>query len=180
MAETSFNEHVVQYSKEYSLCAGCNSCEAVCALVHDGVNGPGHNRLFLRRGDTLDMTCVIYTCQHCADHPCYEACPKKGQATCLDRAGIVYIDEEECIGCGKCVKACRFDPPRINMARAHARKEWRAKKCDLCRTRPEGPACVQYCPVRCLGLDTAVGAAIEDPEVTEKVVLGEIAGGGIL
>ncbi|MGI6033179.1 MAG: 4Fe-4S dicluster domain-containing protein [Coriobacteriales bacterium] len=180
MDEFKCNEHVVQYSRGYSLCAGCNSCEAVCSLTHDGINGPTRNRLFVKRGDTLDMTCEILTCQQCDDHPCYEACPKKDSAFCIDENGISYINEENCIGCGLCVKACRFEVPRINMARDKVRKKWRAKKCDLCRTRPEGPACVQYCPVRCLGVDTAHQEDVVDPEVTEKVTLGEIAGAGEL
>lgn len=180
MAVTGFGRHIVQYSPEYSLCAGCNSCEAVCALLHDGVVSPSHNRLFVKRGDSLNIVCTLLTCQHCDDHPCYEACPKKDVAMKIDEEGIVYIDEDGCIGCGMCIKACKFDPPRINLAKGATRKEWKAKKCDLCRTRPEGPACVQYCPSQCLGVDTATGADVVDPEVTEKVVLGEIVGGGEL
>lgn len=85
----------------------------------------------------------------------------------LDEQGYAYIVEEECVGCGMCIKACRFDPPRINMAMHPERKKWCAKKCDMCRNRPEGPACVQYCPSVCLGIDTAVGADIVDPEQVE-------------
>ena len=25
-------------------------------------------------------------------------------------------------------------------------------KCDLCRGNPEGPQCIKWCPVRCIGL----------------------------
>lgn len=159
-----FNKHVVQYSPNYSLCANCSSCEIVCALVHDGVSSPSHNRLVVAHGDSLSMVAQVVTCQQCEDHPCYEACPKKDEAMCIDENGIVYINEEHCIGCGKCIEACRFDVPRINMAKGASRKEWKAKKCDMCRNRPEGPACVQYCPVRCLGIDTATGADVKDPE----------------
>jgi Fe-S-cluster-containing hydrogenase component 2 len=28
----------------------------------------------------------------------------------------------------------------------------KSKKCDLCRTRAEGPACVQYCQVACISV----------------------------
>jgi Fe-S-cluster-containing hydrogenase component 2 len=71
---------------------------------------------------------------------------------CIDENNIVYINEEHCIGCGLCVKACVFDPPRINLVKSADKTLRKAKKCDLCRTRPEGPACVQWCPVRCIGL----------------------------
>ena len=123
------------------------------------------------------MVCHIVTCQHCLDHPCYESCPKQDEAMCIDENGIVYVNEDECIGCGKCVSACRFEQPRINMMNAEKKKHRKAKKCDLCRTRPEGPACVQYCPVRCLGLDTAAQEDVVDPEVTEKLVLNTSVGG---
>lgn len=172
--QRTYGPHVVQYSPEYSFCAGCSSCEAVCSLVHDGVVGPTYHRLFLARGGTRDMVCHVLTCQHCLDHPCYDACPKKDKAMRVDENGITYIDESECIGCGKCLKACRFDPPRINLAKHRDRKKWRAKKCDLCRTRPEGPACVEYCPVRCLGIDTAPEGMVVDPEITEEIKLNNL------
>lgn len=168
-----FGNHIVQYSSEYSLCAGCTSCELVCSLIHDGVTSPSYNRIFLQRGGTRNMVCRIVSCQHCADHPCYEACPKKDSAMCIDENGIVYIVEENCIGCGKCMKACKYEIPRINMAKNKDRKKWKAKKCDLCRTRPEGPACVQYCPVRCLGISKETGTEVKDPEVKQKAALSE-------
>jgi Fe-S-cluster-containing hydrogenase component 2 len=144
--------HIVQYPKEFSLCAGCTSCEIVCSLLHDGVVGHGYNRIFLKRSEP-DMMHTIYACMHCEDHPCYEKCPKKGAAMLLDENGIVSINEGECIGCGLCVKACSFTPPRINMVKSKDKAKRKAKKCDLCRTRPEGPACIEWCPVRCIGMN---------------------------
>ena len=69
-----------------------------------------------------------------------------------EETGVVYIVEEDCIGCGKCVKNCKFDPPRISIRKAKNRKQWKAVKCDLCRDNPEGPQCIKYCIVRCIGL----------------------------
>jgi carbon-monoxide dehydrogenase iron sulfur subunit len=67
--------------------------------------------------------------------------------------GVAYIDESECIGCGLCYKACAFDPPRINYVSSAPKETRRARKCDMCFDRPEGPACVQWCPVRCLVIE---------------------------
>lgn len=172
--DVAFGPHVVQYSPQYSFCAGCNSCEAVCSLVHDKVVGPTYHRVFLQRGGTRDMVCQVLSCQHCLDHPCYDACPKQDVAMKIDENGIVYVVEEDCIGCGKCIKACRFETPRINLAKNAERKKWAAKKCDLCRTRPEGPACVEYCPVRCIGIDTASEGRVVDPEITDEIVLNHL------
>lgn len=147
----TFGHHIVQASADVSLCAGCNACEIVCSLVHDGVVGPNYNRVFMEKG-TQSMITVIHSCQQCSDHPCYEACARKDQAMCLDETGIIYINEEFCIGCKRCIKACVFDPPRINYVKSSDKALRKAKKCDLCRKRTEGPACIQYCQVSCLSL----------------------------
>jgi len=147
----ALGRHIVQSPPEVSFCAGCSACEIVCSLVHDGVVGHAYSRIFVNKG-TRSMVSTIYSCQHCLDHPCYEACPRKDQAMCLDENGIVYINEEHCIGCKRCIKACVFDPPRINYVHSKDKTKRKAKKCDLCRTRPEGPACIEFCQVSCLGL----------------------------
>lgn len=139
--------HIVQYPADVSLCAGCASCEVVCALIHDGKSGPSHNRIFLNR-DTIGMIHRVDACQQCEDTPCYSACRKKDQAMCVDESGIIYINQENCIGCKQCIKACPFEPKRIN----YNKETKKALKCDLCRDRAEGPACIAYCQVRCIGL----------------------------
>jgi Fe-S-cluster-containing hydrogenase component 2 len=149
--ERSYGRHIVQYPADYSLCTGCATCEIVCTLTHDGLVSPSYNRIFVQR-DNRSMIHEILACLHCRDHPCYDKCPKKDSAMCLDENNIVYIDEENCIGCGLCVKACTADPPRINYVKSAEKPNRKARKCDLCRSRPEGPACVQWCPVRCIGL----------------------------
>ncbi|MDR1422560.1 MAG: 4Fe-4S dicluster domain-containing protein [Coriobacteriales bacterium] len=165
MTDKIFGRHIVQYPPDYSLCAGCTTCEIVCSLVHDGVVGPRYNRVFLKRG-TSNMLHTVLVCMHCEDHPCYERCPKRDEAMCLDgEHGIVYIDEENCIGCGACVRACKFSPSRINLIKSKDRALRKAKKCDLCRTREEGPACIEWCPVRCLGLSDRPRPVFEPPQM---------------
>ena len=149
--------YIVQTPPEVSFCAGCNTCEIVCSLTHDGVVSPGCNRIFVEK-NIRTMFHTIHSCHHCADHPCFEACPKKGEAIKAGSDGIIYINEEFCIGCGLCRKACKLEPPRINMVKSKDKSLRKAKKCDLCRTREEGPACVQWCPVRCISVNAPVGA----------------------
>ncbi len=154
----TYGNHIVQYSPDYSFCAGCTSCEVVCTLTHDRLVSPCHNRLFVTR-DNRSMVHTVLTCQQCSDHPCYDTCPKKGEAMKIDENNIVYVDEDACIGCGLCAKACVFTPTRINMVKSSDKSKRKAKKCDLCRTRPEGPACIEWCPVRCIGLSNDSVAA---------------------
>ena len=145
--------HIIQSPMSYSLCTGCVSCEMLCGLLHDGCIGPQHNRIFLQPGRVKQMVHTILSCQQCDDHPCYEACPKKDEAMCLDpETNIAYINEAACIGCGKCQKACHFTPSRINLVKSKNKEERTAKKCDLCRDKPDGPQCVKWCPAMCLAL----------------------------
>jgi Fe-S-cluster-containing hydrogenase component 2 len=149
--ERAYGLHVIQYPHDVSFCAGCSACEVICALVHEGRTGPLQRRIFVDR-DNIDMVHKIYTCQQCLDHPCYNACPKKDKAFCIDEEKqITYINPEECISCGLCIKACPFEPKRLQFDNTNKRTR-KVIKCDLCRTRPEGPACIEYCQVRCLGL----------------------------
>jgi Fe-S-cluster-containing hydrogenase component 2 len=60
--------------------------------------------------------------------------------------GLVYVEEDYCLACGECTLACPFEEPRI---RPHP-ESGTALKCDLCRGRPQGPICVEYCPVEAL------------------------------
>jgi len=146
-----FGRHVTQAPPEYSFCAGCNTCEVVCSLTHDGLVSPCFNRIFVEK-DARKMYHTIHTCQHCSDHPCYNACPKKDSAMVIDSDGTAYVVEENCIGCGACRRACVFSPPRINMVKSKDKSLRKSKKCDMCNGREGGPACVQWCPVRCLSV----------------------------
>lgn len=148
MVKDETRKYIVQYPPEVSLCVGCNACEIVCGLVHDGKVGPSVRRIFLEQ-DLILLEHRVYTCQHCLDYPCYHACPKQEVAMRIDEEkGIVYIDPAGCIGCQLCIKACPFEPKRINFDKSSNQ----VVKCDLCRTRENGPACVEYCQVRCIGL----------------------------
>lgn len=48
---------------------------------------------------------VTDACQNCFEHPCVEVCPK-GAVSIVN--GKSHIDEEKCIKCGMCIKACSY------------------------------------------------------------------------
>jgi len=142
--------HIVQLEEETS-CGGCGSCEAICGAYHDGAAGPNTQRVWLDRrpfkGDYF-----VKACLQCDDAPCYYACPFKDEALCIDSAtGVRYINSDKCPpGCKICIEACAklFNPPRINF---NAETN-RVIMCDLCKDRPEGPACIEFCPAICLAI----------------------------
>ena len=127
-------------------CVGCGTCAMMCALYRDGDVGPALSRSEIDR-DPFTYDFSLNVCQQCIFPDCYFACPLPGRARRLEgRRGIVYVDEDECIGCGMCIAACRFEPPRTTM---HPEKRV-ALNCDRCMDRDEGPICVEYCPMNAL------------------------------
>lgn len=79
---------------------------------------------------------------HCSDPGCLKACPAPG-AIVQYANGVVDIVQENCIGCGYCVKGCPFNVPRVSQA------DNRAYKCSLCSDRlsvGQSPACAKTCP----------------------------------
>jgi phenylacetyl-CoA:acceptor oxidoreductase subunit 1 len=90
-------------------CVGCQTCTIACktenglppgtlwrtVLDMEGGEYPDVNRAF-----------VPLTCMHCADPPCFDACPTT--ATRVRESGIVWIEQSLCIGCGSCVVACPY------------------------------------------------------------------------
>jgi formate dehydrogenase iron-sulfur subunit len=81
-------------------------------------------------------------CMHCTDPGCLKACPSPG-AIVQYANGIVDFVEENCIGCGYCVKGCPFNIPR------YSQHDHKAYKCTLCSDRVsvgQEPACAKTCP----------------------------------
>jgi len=70
-------------------------------------------------------------------------------ALCIDyTTGVNYIDKDECIGCGECIKACPFEVKRISLDE----EKGIAIKCDLCQGRAAGPVCVEVCDRQALAI----------------------------
>jgi electron transport protein HydN len=154
-----------------SKCIGCRTCEIACALSHAGANTltqlgavdvdelfaqlPFMPRITLIRDETV---CMPVTCRHCDDAPCLNACPKGAIAYKDDS---VQVDQERCVGCKTCMLVCPYGAMNVvtvPVARRHgdvavaAGVKAQAQKCDLCRGRAKGPACVANCPTQALAV----------------------------
>ena len=144
--------HIMEVSHDQSVCAGCGTCELMCALVHEGDAGPRHQRIWVDRNEFEGFPEVL-ACHQCDAPECYYACPTSGPTRALKidpRTHARYIDKQYCKGCLSCRDACAYDPPRVN----YDPVEDNALKCDLCKDRTEqGPACVEFCPQQALVLN---------------------------
>ncbi|HEY0265719.1 MAG TPA: cyclic nucleotide-binding domain-containing protein [Rhizomicrobium sp.] len=149
------------------LCIGCDNCERACADSHDGLS-----RLNREAGKTYAHLHVPTSCRHCEHPHCMADCPPNAIRRVPD--GEVFINES-CIGCGNCQRNCpygviRMDsvPPKkpgllqwmlfgAGPGPGEPDKDWLKKhydpkkpkvaiKCDMCKGKSGGPACVRACP----------------------------------
>jgi len=131
------------------LCTGCRSCEIACAVAHSQTQSV-FRALFetpLPRYSIdvqhYDGVNLALACRHCSEPDCLFAC-KAGAISKNLETGQVQVDLSKCVGCWMCVMVCPFGAVAADM------EQGKAVKCDLCRGRAEGPACVPSCPTRAL------------------------------
>ncbi|GLP97095.1 DMSO/selenate family reductase complex B subunit [Paraferrimonas sedimenticola] len=143
-------------------CTGCKTCQIACKDKSDLTLGLNWRRVYEYCGGTWTkddnnaFTQSVYayyasiSCNHCNKPACVEACPTGAMAK-RETDGLVLVDQEVCIGCEMCAKACPYDAPQIDNERNVM------TKCDGCYDRiAEGlkPSCVDSCPLRALDFDT--------------------------
>jgi len=134
-------------------CIGCHGCEVHCKTNKSLPVGPilceiSHDPLKAVRG--VPRTEFRFrSCYHCEDPFCVPICPTNAMIKRDD--GIVYIDQDTCIGCMACSGACPWNIPQMNP------ETGKAVKCDYCMDRIDiglRPACVTKCTTHALKLVT--------------------------
>jgi Fe-S-cluster-containing hydrogenase component 2 len=138
-----------------SVCAGCGVCGLMCSLYHEKETAFNLSRSEIVR-DPFEAVYSLNICRQCLAPSCYEACPNKDSALCIDEAtGIKYVNAANCVACGECTRACPLSPARIKLNPDRTA----AIKCDLCRERENGPICVEYCAQQALTVVPGNGRA---------------------
>jgi len=119
-------------------CNGCQICEIHCSRIKEGKVWLEASRIWIFPFyPGIDIAVV---CQQCENAPCMDACPV--DAFYRDKGtDAVLIDQEKCVGCRSCIKACP-----IGAIHLHPEGK-KAIKCDLCGGDPE---CVKRCPENAL------------------------------
>jgi formate dehydrogenase iron-sulfur subunit len=154
---------------DVSRCIGCKACQAACLEWNDVRDEVGHNTGYYDNPPDLtdkSWTVMRYSeveedgnlewlirkdgCMHCADPGCLKACPSPG-AVVQYANGIVDFVEENCIGCGYCIRGCPFNIPRLSPI------DHKVYKCTLCSDRVavgQAPACAKVCPTQAISFGT--------------------------
>lgn len=172
-------------------CIGCRACTVSCKSENDVSLGRFRTVVQEKTYGTFPNTKKRFLpimCNHCEGNkedgipPCIKACPEypgermvyvtpegkkiryRGGATYKRPDGMVLIDAEKCIGCGKCIDACPYGVRSFNpFVKAGKRPENQAAdKCDMCKHRVDNgvePSCVNTCQGR-----ARIFGNLNDPE----------------
>jgi phenylacetyl-CoA:acceptor oxidoreductase subunit 1 len=90
-------------------CVGCYGCVVKCKQEHFLPPGMTWGKLMISETGTYpNIIKHMYPvlCNHCKEPACVEACPTN--ATQKRDDGIVWVDQDKCIGCRYCVDACPY------------------------------------------------------------------------
>ncbi len=137
-------------------CIGCRTCAVSCKMENTVPVGAFRVKVLNSKGTlegdayegvfpNVSMVFTTSMCQHCTTPACNEVCPTGAAQQRED--GIVFIDQDMCIGCRTCESACPYDARSLN------KDTGTEIKCTMCMHRlDEGltPMCSFCCPVQAI------------------------------
>ena len=123
-------------------CTGCQSCEMVCSLSHEGSCSPSLSRIRVKKWEEISVF-MPTACQHCEKPPCMDICPT-GARIRTPGSDTVITDEKRCVGCKSCLYACPYSAPVLHPVTK------RTMTCDLCNGHP---LCTQVCTTGALSYE---------------------------
>lgn len=168
-------------------CTACHACSVGCMVEQKSPPGIKYRPVYEEEMGTFPKVKRRFTprlCNQCDNPPCVAACPNKGEGKATWKstkglsAGIVMINYEQCIGCGRCVIACPYKARALDQGAFYTEgtpkiedyeispsweygRKWprqknqlpigNARKCHFCLHRLKNgmvPMCVSTCPCR--------------------------------
>ncbi|WP_270296002.1 4Fe-4S dicluster domain-containing protein [Eggerthella sinensis] len=131
---------------DMTACIGCRTCQVACKDKNNLEIGT----IFRRLSDfevgsypTVQTFHYSSSCNHCEKPACVAACPNAAMYIDEDD-GTVQHNDEKCIGCQYCVKACPYGVPQYIEAIQ------KTHKCDACKPlRENGDQPRAWPRVRC-------------------------------
>lgn len=122
-----------------SRCSGCRACELTCSFVHAGVFGELYSRIRVEKEEEEGRDQPV-VCRQCGVARCVEACPTEALSR-DSKTRAIRVDEEKCVGCQLCARACSFSAIYFHP------ETGKALICDLCGGDPQ---CVKRCATSAL------------------------------
>lgn len=114
---------MTQYAMVIDLrkCVGCGACALACKTENNTAlrkNGQTHNWADFLHETTGKFPNTGYKtlpvlCNHCSNAACVEACPVEPKAMFKTPDGITMHNDERCIGCRACQKACPYSREEV-------------------------------------------------------------------
>mgnify|MGYP000591922024 CR=1 FL=1 len=133
-------------------CIGCHSCEVACNEQNNNDSDVKWRRVGEMNTGTFPAMTQLFnsmSCNHCIDPECLKGCPTQSYIK-FDN-GIVFHDDDTCIGCQYCTWNCPYEVPVFNHDRGIV------TKCHMCHDKlanNQTPACVQTCPGAAIEVET--------------------------
>lgn len=131
-------------------CIGCHACEMACKNEYQPEASVRMRKVYQMPEANLEKPARVFlslACNHCEDPACLKACPAKAYK--ILENGIVYHDQEACIGCKMCIMACPYQVPCFD------KETGKVRKCDMCMDKMEKgeePVCVRSCVMDALSI----------------------------
>ena len=135
-----------------NVCVGCHCCEAACNELQNNPADIKWRRVGEMEGGIFPEVSQLFnsmSCNHCIEPECLTGCPTESYIKFED-TGIVWHDDDSCIGCHYCTWNCPYEVPVFNPDRGIV------TKCDMCHDKlevGETPACVQACPAGAIEIE---------------------------
>ena len=135
-----------------TVCVGCHCCEAACNELQNNPADIKWRRVGEMEGGEFPHVSQLFnsmSCNHCIEPECLIGCPTNSYIKFED-TGIVFHDDDVCIGCHYCTWNCPYEVPIFNPDRGIV------TKCDMCHDKlavGETPACVQACPAGAIEIE---------------------------
>jgi anaerobic carbon-monoxide dehydrogenase iron sulfur subunit len=122
-----------------TLCIGCHLCEDVCSQAWFKEITRGKSCIRIDGLGNAEWAMTV--CNQCGE--CINICP--AGAISRDKAGVVRVKKELCVGCYSCVKYCPY------LAMHYHGEHLEAFKCISCGL------CAKECPVGALSIEVLPG-----------------------
>jgi len=126
-------------ARDMSKCIGCFTCMNVCAAFNHKDHSLKKSCIHIKTSGGLEGRFVCSVCLACKEPACKEICPTG--ALTLHKGGGVILNEDLCIGCKRCVRACTIMAVGYD---EDTRKPIICRHCGIC---------AQYCPHNCLTME---------------------------